>query len=193
MSGRGLNSDFLSDAELSELGVLNASARNIMVHSTAVVADISKIEFTENIRIDPYCVISCATLKIGRYVHIGSGSSISGAGKVILGNLSTLSHGTRIFTSNDLYDGTSLTNPTVPREFCAAVTGDIKIGDHVIIGSGTVVLPGVMIGNGASVGALSLVRENLSGWGVFAGVPTRRIGSRSNKCEAIGHKLLCGT
>ena len=52
------------------------------------------------------------------------------------------------------------------------------VGRHVIIGSGSVVLPGVTIGEGSSVGALSLITKSLEEWGVYFGSPAKKIKSR---------------
>ena len=41
----------------------------------------------------------------------------------------------------------------------------ISIGKHVVIGSGSVVLPGVSIAEGSTVGALSLITKSLGSWG----------------------------
>lgn len=59
--------------------------------------------------------------------------------------------------------------------------GAVKIGRHSIIGSGSVILPGVDIPEGVSVGALSLVRKSLEPWGVYAGAPVRRIKDRDRQ------------
>ena len=40
------------------------------------------------------------------------------------------------------------------------------------------VLPGVKISNGSSVGALSLVNKSLEDWGVYLGAPAKRIKTR---------------
>jgi acetyltransferase-like isoleucine patch superfamily enzyme len=55
----------------------------------------------------------------------------------------------------------------------------VTLGKHVIIGSGSVVLPGVDLGEGVAVGALSLITRPLEPWGICAGTPVRRIRDRS--------------
>ena len=50
--------------------------------------------------------------------------------------------------------------------------------DVAIIGAGTVVLPGVEIGEGTAVGAQGLVTRSLEPWGVYAGCPVRRLKDR---------------
>lgn len=52
------------------------------------------------------------------------------------------------------------------------------IGDDVWIGRNAIVLPGVKIGNGAVVGAGSVVTKDVSPYDVVAGVPAKKISSR---------------
>ena len=49
----------------------------------------------------------------------------------------------------------------------------------MIIGTQSVILPDVTIGEGSSVGAMSLVNRSLEPWGVYFGVPARRLKERS--------------
>jgi len=54
--------------------------------------------------------------------------------------------------------------------------GEVKIGRRVMIGANSTVLPGVEIGDNASVSAMSLVNRDL-GEGEFAGgVPVKKLG-----------------
>lgn len=53
--------------------------------------------------------------------------------------------------------------------------GDMKIGHDVWIGRGAIILPGVSIGNGAVVGAGSVVTKNVEAYSITAGNPARHI------------------
>ena len=66
----------------------------------------------------------------------------------------------------------------MPKKYLNVTIKPVLIGRHVIIGSGSVILPGVKIGNGSSVGALSLVTKSLEEWGVYLGAPVKRIKAR---------------
>lgn len=55
--------------------------------------------------------------------------------------------------------------------------GRIKIGDHVFLGANATVLPGVTIGNGAVIGAGSVVTHDVPAGAVAVGVPARVIGT----------------
>jgi galactoside O-acetyltransferase len=54
----------------------------------------------------------------------------------------------------------------------------VFLGRHVIVGSGSVILPGVTLEDGVAVGALSLVTKDCEAFGVYAGNPARRIKER---------------
>lgn len=54
----------------------------------------------------------------------------------------------------------------------------VTIGHDVWIGHGAVILPGVTIGNGAAIGANSVVTRHVQAYDIVAGVPARRIRAR---------------
>lgn len=55
--------------------------------------------------------------------------------------------------------------------------GRIKIGNHVFLGANATVLPGVTIGDGAVIGAGSVVTRDVPAGAVAVGVPARVIGT----------------
>lgn len=139
------------------------------------------IQIGNHVIIDDFVLVSggrdCLT-KIGDYVHIACFSSILGGGGVTLGDFSGLAPGCRLFSESDDYTGGTLMNPTVPIEFHKQRVGHITLGKFVILGANVVVLPGVTIGEGATVGACSLVTKHIAPWTVNVGVPTKAIGMR---------------
>lgn len=56
-----------------------------------------------------------------------------------------------------------------------ALGGGVHVGDRVLLGSGTCVLPGMRIASDLVIGAGALVREHLAQPGRYAGVPARRL------------------
>ena len=116
---------------------------------------------------------------IGRFVHIAAHSAVVGKGGLTMEDFSGISHGVRIMTSNEDYSmGTCLTNPTIPLEFRNVDSARVIIKKHALVGCNAVILPGVTIGEGCSVGALSLVKKDLPAWTVCAGWPARPIRNR---------------
>lgn len=66
------------------------------------------------------------------------------------------------------YNATILTHEFLVREYRK---GPVEIGSNVLIGSNTTVLPGVRIGDGAVIGAGSLVNCDIPPGALAAGVP----------------------
>lgn len=59
--------------------------------------------------------------------------------------------------------------------FCKTVTAPVVIGDHVWIGGGAVIMPGVKIGNNVVIGAGSIVTKDIPSDKVAYGNPCRII------------------
>ncbi|MNP36437.1 dTDP-4-amino-4,6-dideoxy-D-glucose acyltransferase [compost metagenome] len=113
-----------------------------------------------------------------------------GAGKIILHDFSGISSKVSIYSSSDDYTGASMTNPTVPDEFTCVRSADVCIGRHVIIGAGSVVLPGVTLEEGVAIGALSLASKNCKAFGIYSGVPAIRIKERKKTLLELEEKFL---
>lgn len=165
---------------------------NVKIAKNCTLIGLDKISLGNNIQIDEnvFIAANAGSLIIGDYVHIGGGSHLSCAGGITLSDFSGLSQGVRIYSATDDYTGHSLTNSTVPDKFKNVKIAPVFLGRHVIIGSGSVILPGVQIGIGSSVGALSLVLSSLQEWGVYFGSPAKRIKARSQNILELEKKLL---
>ncbi len=105
-------------------------------------------------------------------------------------DFSTLSPGIRLFTLSDDYSGQKLTNPLLPSEYIGGAHGIVTLKKHVIVGANSVILPNLTIGEGTSVGALSLVTKDLYPWGIYAGIPVRRLKDRKKDLLEIEKRLL---
>lgn len=177
------NSGYYNEDDLKDAG-FKALGRNVRIAKNCTIIGIENIEIGNNVRIDGYCSIIASGngwLKLGSYIHIGGYCLLSAVDGIQMDDFSGLSQGVRIYSGTDDYSGEYLTNPTVPEKYKCITRGAVILGRHVIIGSGSVVLPEVSIGEGASVGALSLVNKNLESWGVFFGCPVKRLKDRSKR------------
>jgi galactoside O-acetyltransferase len=186
-----LGGRYLTEGDLARQG-LRKLGSNVRVHETAILVDLERIEIGSNVRIDPYCVLSAAGghLKIGNYIHIGSHNVTVAGGGVELADFVNLSQGVRIYSVSDDYTGESLTSPMIPRHLSRTLSGTVALGRHVIVGSGSVILPQVTIGDGCAIGALSLVTQSLHGWGIYAGIPVRLLRARSRQLLADEAALI---
>lgn len=161
--------------------------KNIQISSKVSIYGASRISIESDCRIDDFCVLSAGLggIYLGCNVHIAPMCTLIGQGKIVLNDFSGLSSRVSIYSSSDDYSGDFLTNPTVPEQYKNVDHRDTLLGRHVIIGSGTVILPGVKIGEGSAVGALSLVTKNLMPFGIYAGIPLKWIKSRSPRLLEI--------
>jgi len=65
-------------------------------------------------------------------------------------------------------------------------TGSTTIGDDVFIGQRAIILGGLTIGNGATVGAGAVVTKDVGPGETVAGVPARVIGTPSSESGESG-------
>lgn len=170
---------FFSATELEELGLAHVG-RNVRLSRRASIYNAKQIAIGNNTRIDDFCVLSAGEggIEIGSHVHLGVMVSLIGRGKIIIDDLSTLSGRVSVYSSSDDYSGGYMTNPTVPEHLTCVDHRDVSIGRHVIVGTGSVLLPGATIENGVAVGALSLVAGCLFANSIYAGVPATLRGPR---------------
>ena len=174
----------LTHKEISSLGFASVG-ENVIISSKASFYGAPRIHIGSNVRIDDFCVLSAGEggIFIGDYIHIAVYSSLIGAGKIILMDFSNISSRVSIYSSNDDYSGEFMSNPTVPTEFTNVTHSSISIGKHVIIGSGSIILPGVKLGTGVAIGALSLVKDSCDEFFIYAGNPLKKIKKR--KCNLL--------
>ncbi len=177
------NPGYYNEHDLKEAG-FKALGHNVQIAKNCTIIGLENIEIGNNVRIDGYCSIIAAGsgwIKLGSYIHLGGYSLLSAGDGIHMDDFSGLSQGVRIYSRTDDYSGKYLTNPTVPEKYKGTIGGTVTLGRHVIIGSGCVILPKVSIGEGSSVGALSLVTKSLDPWGVYIGCPAKRLKDRSKR------------
>lgn len=169
----------MTQSQLAAMGFA-ALGTNVLLSDRASFYNCAKIRFGSNVRVDDFCVLSAGAggIVIGDYVHIAVYALLIGAGRIELSDFTNLSSRVSVYSSNDDYSGATLTNPTVNKEFTGVFQAEVFLGKHVIVGSGSVILPGVTLQEGAAVGALSLVKRDCESFGVYAGIPAKRISSR---------------
>ena len=134
----------------------------------------------DNVIIDEFCFFS-VPVHLGSYIHIAPHCSVIGGadGQFIMEDFSSCSAGGRIVCSSDDYLGSGIINPTIPKEFRADVTiGKVILKKHSCLGTACVVHPNVVIGEGAVTGSMTLITKSLEPWGVYVGIPAKRVKDR---------------
>jgi acetyltransferase-like isoleucine patch superfamily enzyme len=165
---------------------------NVRIARNCTIIRPDRIQIGSNVRIDGYTSLiadDTAFIELGSFIHVGAYCLLSGGDGITMNDFSGLSQGVRIYSRTDDYTGRHLTNPTVPVKYTGVSRGLVSLGRHVIIGTQSIILPGITIGDGAAVGALSLVTKNLEEWNVYFGIPVRRLKSRSRRLLQLEAQL----
>ena len=127
--------------------------------------------------VKPYVIIQTHSGRIamGQNCAVSSFDHIStGDGDIILGDSVriapnvTIVGGTKAFKKKDV----SILDQGVDSR------QGVTIGSDVLIGAGTVILPGCEIGDGVVIGAGSVVNGNLEAYSIVAGAPAKVVGRR---------------
>jgi dTDP-4-amino-4,6-dideoxy-D-glucose acyltransferase len=181
---------FLSESALREMGFRHLGT-DVKISERASLYGVSRISVGDESRIDDFCVISAGEggITIGRHVHIATHCILVGQGRIALEDFSGLSSRCAIYSSTDDYSGKALTNPTVPEDLRDVTHAPVVLGRHALVGSGTTILPGVTLGEGAAVWAMSLVRGDCEPFQSYFGVPAKRMTQRSRKLLELERQL----
>jgi acetyltransferase-like isoleucine patch superfamily enzyme len=184
---------FYTGKELESLGFASVG-RNARISRDARFHGQARISIGDHSRIDDFCVLSAGRggIAIGRHVHIAVMCSLIGQGRIEMMDFSALSSRVSVYSSSDDYSGAAMTNPTVPDEFRSVDSRPVRIGRHVIVGAGSVILPGTDLLEGAALGALSLASGTLGEFAIYSGTPARRIGLRRRDLLELAERMKRG-
>lgn len=169
---------YMTGKEMQSLGFKSLGC-NVKISSKASIYNCDQIEVGDNSRIDDFCVLSGA-IKIGHHVHLTPMCLVAGGEKgIVIDDFVTIAYGVKVFTQSDDYSGQTMTNSTVPEKYKNEYKGRVIIKKHSIIGAGSVIMPGIILAEGASIGAMTLVTKNTESWSIYVGVPAKKIRNRS--------------
>lgn len=127
---------------------------------------------------------------IGTGTGIGWGFCVRGAGELTIGKHCAIGENVRVITSNHDMNRMAISyilqNKLLNTHF-ESPKKDVVIGNDVWIGDQAIILPGVSIGNGAVIGAGSVVTKSVAAYSISAGNPARTIRMRFD--DKISEKI----
>lgn len=134
-------------------------------------------------------------VKLGKHIYLGTWLS----GELVVGDDTYIGRNSIILVYQSVTIGsdcliapgchiTDVNHGTAPGELIRKQplqVRPIRIGKDVWIGAGCSILPGVTIGDGAVIGARSVVTHDVPPWAIVAGAPAKIIRYRTERPEAV--------
>jgi acetyltransferase-like isoleucine patch superfamily enzyme len=153
---------------------------NLLTHIPIHFLRLSYLKYALRVKVGQSCFIHMGCRFEGN-ISIGN-NSVVGRCCVLLGDITirnnvSITAETYIFTSTHIADSATFEvtyNPVV-------------IEDYAWIGARAMILPGVVIGRGAILGAASTATKSIPEYSIFAGTPAKEVGRRS---KSINYTLI---
>jgi acetyltransferase-like isoleucine patch superfamily enzyme len=109
---------------------------------------------------------------VGDGVFIGRGCEFNIRRQIVIGQRCAIASGCKFIDHDHGVTGGGI-------DETSGIEGAIEVGNQVWLGCNVVVLKGVSIGANSVVGAGAVVTKNIPNGEIWAGIPARKIGSRS--------------
>ncbi len=168
---------FYEPGELLAIG-FKKIGENVCISRKASIYAPEKMVIGNNVRVDDFCILS-GRIELCNNIHIAAYSALYGGEEgIFVEDFANMSSRVSIYSISDDYSGASMTNPTVPEQYKHVISRPVYIRRHVIIGSTSVVLPGVDVKEGSAFGAMTLINRDPEPWTINVGIPFRKIKDR---------------
>lgn len=174
-----MKNSFYTNIELNNLG-LKELGHNVLISRKASIYSPSKITIGNNVRIDDYCILS-GSITLGSHIHVSAYCALYGSQSIVMEDYTGLSPRCTIFSATDDFSGNYLIGPMVDVCFTHVTGGEVLIKKYSQIGASCVIMPNLVIEEGVVVGSMSFVNKSLDEWGIYVGVPVKRLKDRSKK------------
>ena len=130
-------------------------------------SELTESKIDNSFRLFPPFYTDCGVnIKIGKNVFINACCRFQDQGGIEIGDGVLIGHNVTIATLNHDFN---------PDKRQCIIPKSVKIGKNAWIGSDCTILPGVQIGNGAIIGAGSVVTKSVADNTIFAGNPAKLI------------------
>lgn len=155
------------------------NTNNVKLFEPTTLIDKEKFSFGKNVIISEYChIYGGLGVSIGDFVHISANVCVGGGGKLTIGNFVNISAGAHLITGTDSAKGDALVGAAVHSDLRKVDRGYIVLEDYSWVATGAIIMPNVVVGEGAVVGAGAVVMKDVDSWTVVVGNPARQIKTR---------------
>lgn len=171
---------FYTKEELNNLG-FKSLGKDVKISRNACFYGIEYISIGNNVRIDDFCILS-GVISLGNNIHIAAYTALYGGDKgIYVDDFVNISSRVCIYSVSDDYSGNTMTNPMIPDKYKNVLSAEVYVKKHVIIGSTSIVLPGVTLAEGGSFGSFSLIDKDSEPWTINVGIPSKKLKQRSKE------------
>jgi len=164
---------------------LGGCGENVYIGHNVIFTNPSQVFLGDRVRIDPFSLITTG-LKTGNNIQICSHVVLSGGGKhtITLGDWCFIGYGSKFFCGSEDYSGEQ--GPV--NEYWGnnkVYHGDIELNSYSGVASDVIVMPGVTLPEGTTIGLKSVVwkKDLLNPYSVYVGHPLTFLKDRNQ--EAI--------
>jgi len=167
---------FYTQHELENFG-FKLIGNPVFISRNASFYGIENMIIGNHVRIDDFCILS-GIITLGSHIHISAYCGLYGSHGIEMEDYTGLSPRCTVFSASDDFSGNYLISPMVENKCTNVTGGKVLIKKYSQIGVGCVIMPNLTIYEGVAVGAMSFVNKNLNEWGIYSGIPVKKMKDR---------------
>jgi len=180
---------YLSESALREMN-FKSLGRDVRISDKASIYNAELMDIGDYSRVDDFCILS-GKVSLGRYCHVTPMCLIAGGQPgVELRDFCTLAYGVKIFAQSDDYSGETMVNSLVSSKYKRERFAPVLLERQVIVGTNSVIFPGVTVAEGCATGAMTLVAKSTKPWGIYVGSPARWLKARKKDLNELENRFL---
>jgi acetyltransferase-like isoleucine patch superfamily enzyme len=175
------DNNYYSQDELQKLG-FRSFGRDIFISRKSCIYGAESMTLGDNIRIDDH-VILAGKIELGSHIHLGANSYISGGSDgIVFEDFSGVAYYYYVTTSSSVdYLGLSLGALVIPSPYRLETCASIVIRRFSSVGAYSMIMPGVELAEGTTVGAFTFMKCSSKSLTIYSGNPATSIASKSKR------------
>ena len=162
--------------------VLKGVGKNCLFDVGLRIVGGHNISIGEYTWIDAYVSLGAlfGPISIGKRIHVAPFSILqAGAEGIEIEDYVAIGPGSQIYGHSEVAkEGKRMSGPMIPWRYKGYESGKVILGRDCCLGAGSIVLPGMTIGEGAVVAPGSVITRDVAPWTVVFGAPARLVGKR---------------
>ena len=147
------------------------------------IMPLAKIAKPEAVELDDFCrirdfvfIYAGDGVRIGKYTDMQPHVVVWGGGELVIEDYVSVGPGSVLLTAVYSHKEGLRMVDGVPNH--KALYGKLTICSDVYIGANSTLMPNIIIGEGAIIGAHSFVNKDVEPWAIMVGSPAKKIGER---------------